>query len=418
MTSPAVLAARVVVVGAGPSGLRAATDLAPRVGGEVLVLEREDVAGGIPRHCDHLGYGLRDLRRVTTGPRYAEALRRRAEESGAGILTSATVTGWAGERSVMVTAPSGRFRVDADAVVLATGVRERPRAARLIPGTRSRGVYTTGQLQNVVHLKHMPVGRRAVVVGGELVSWSAVLTLREAGCATVLMATEQPRADSYAAMELLGRAVLRTPVATGVRIVRILGAPEVTGVELEQLSTGRRRVVECDTVVVTADWIPDNELARAAGLALDDASGSPRIDASLRTDQPGVFAIGNLVHPADTADVAALDGAAVVPHVLAFLRGERPEASAYVDLTVEAPLRWVSPSRLALDDGPPPRGRLLLWVDEYIRLPTVVVSQDGRAVARMRLPWPAAPGRVFRVPSSVLDDVDRRGGPIVLGLEG
>jgi hypothetical protein len=205
-------------------------------------------------------------------------------------------------------------------------------------------------------------------------------------------------------------------VATGVRIARILGAPEVTGVELEQIATGRRRVVECDTVVITADWIPDNELARSAGLAIDAASGSPRVDASLRTDRPGVFAIGNLVHPADTADVAALDGAAVVPHVLAFLRGERPAPSAYVDLFVEAPLRWVSPSRLAADDGAPPRARLLLWTDDYVRLPVVVVRQHGRVVSRTRLPWPAAPGRMFRVPWSVLDGVDRAGGPISIGL--
>jgi hypothetical protein len=169
--------------------------------------------------------------------------------------------------------------------------------------------------------------------------------------------------------------------------------------------------------VVTADWIPDNELARSAGLAIDAANGAPRIDASLRTDRPGVFAIGNLVHPADTADVAALDGAAVVPHVLAFLRGERVESSAYADLAVDAPLRWVSPSRLAVDDGPPPRARLLLWTDEYVRLPVVVVRQHDRVVSRTRLPWPAAPGRVFRVPSSVLDGVDRRGGTVTIGLD-
>jgi thioredoxin reductase len=412
-----VLTPRVVVVGGGPSGLRAAADLAPRIGGEVVVLEREAEAGGIPRHCDHPGFGMRDLRRATSGPRYAETLRRRAEESGARLLTSAMVTGWAGDRALQVTSPQGRLRVEAEAVVLATGVRERPRAARRIPGTRSTGVLTTGQLQNLVHVKHRSVGRRAVVVGGELVSWSAVLTLREAGCETVLMTTEHPRADSYAAMVLAGRALLRTPVATGVRVVRILGAPEVTGVELEQIATGRRRVVECDTVVVTADWIPDHELARSVGLAIDPASGSPRVDASLRTDRVGVFAVGNLVHPADTADVAALDGAAVVPHVLAFLRGERSWPSAYVDLVVAAPLRWVSPSRLAVDDGAPPLGRLGLWVDDLVRLPTVVVHQDGHRVSRTRVPWPAAPGRVFRLPASVLDGVDRAGGPVRIAFE-
>ena len=84
----------------------------------------------------------------------------------------------------------------------------------------------------------------------------------------------------------------------------------------------------------------------------------------------------------------------------------------------EPPLRWVSPSRLAVDDGPPPRGRLLLWSDEHVNVPRVVVRQDGRVVSRIRLPWPAAPGRVFRVPSSVLDAVDRHGGTVSIGLHG
>ncbi|MFN8169262.1 MAG: FAD-dependent oxidoreductase [Candidatus Nanopelagicales bacterium] len=411
-----VLTPRVVVVGAGPSGLRAATDLAPRLGGEVLVLEREAVAGGIPRHCDHLGYGVRDLRRVTTGPRYAAALVRSAHEAGARILTSATVTGWAGERTLDVTTPDGLLRVEADAVVLATGARERPRSARLVPGTRALGVLTTGQLQNLVHLRHQRVGSRAVVVGGELVSWSAVLTLREAGCTSAVMVTEHERADSYAALGLVGRTALRTPVVTGARVVRILGSPTVTGVELEQVATGRRRVVECDTVVMTAGWIPDNELARAAGLELDAASLAPRVDASARTLRPGVFAVGNLVHPVDTADVAALGGAAAVPHVLAHLRGEAVEDPAYVDLRVEAPLRWVSPSRLAVDDDAPARGRLLLGAESYVRTPVVEVRQGSAVLARRRLPWPAAPGRVFRVPSSVLDDVDRTAGPVTLSL--
>lgn len=416
MSARRVLTPRVVVVGAGPSGLRAATDLAPRLGGEVLVLEREAVAGGIPRHCDHPGYGLRDLRRVTTGPRYAAALVRSAQDAGARILTAATVTGWAGERALDVTTPDGLLRVEAEAVVLATGARERPRSARLVPGTRSRGVLTTGQLQNLVHLKHQRVGRRAVVVGGELVSWSAVLTLREAGCATALMVTEHERADTYAAAALVGRTALRTPVVTGARVVRIIGSPDVTGVELEQIATGRRRVVDCDTVVMTADWIPDHELARAAGLELDPASLAPRVDASARTGRPGVFAVGNLVHPVDTADVAALGGAAAVPHVLALLRGESTGDPAYVELRVEAPLLWVSPSRLAVDDGQPARSRLLLGVEEYVRTPVVQVRQGRRILERRRLPWPAAPGRVFRVPSSVLDDVDRHGDPVTLSL--
>ncbi|WP_343978190.1 FAD/NAD(P)-binding oxidoreductase, partial [Streptosporangium amethystogenes] len=211
----------VAVVGAGPAGLTAAAELAGLVDGEILVLERERVPGGIPRHSDHTGYGLRDLRRVMSGPGYARLLHRRAERAGARILTEATVTQVSGDRELEVTTPSGLLRVEPRALVLATGARERPRPARLITGDRGAGVYTTGHLQNLVHLHHGRPGKRAVIVGAELVSWSAVLTLREAGCRTVLMTTSQPAPESYAAFRLPGRALLRVPVATGTRLVSV-----------------------------------------------------------------------------------------------------------------------------------------------------------------------------------------------------
>jgi len=409
-----VLTPDVVIVGAGPSGLSAAAELATHTS-SVLVLERENMAGGIPRHSDHLGYGIRDMRKFVSGPHYARLLRERAAAAGATILTRAMATDWAGERSLNVTTPEGRIRVDARAVVLATGARERPRPARLIPGDRARGIYTTGHLQNLVHLKHRTVGRRAVIVGAELVSWSAVMTLRHVGCATVLMTTTYPRPDSYWAFHGPGRVAFRTKLATRTKLVRIIGRPDVQAVEIENLDTGQRRTVACDTVVLTGEWIPDNELARAAGIPLDPASKSPLVDTAMRTDQPGVFAIGNLLHPVDTADIAALDGAAVARHVRAHLDGYQP-ASNRVELRAAPPFRWVAPHYLRPGDPAPARNRLLLWTDTYIPTPTVVLRQDGRTVATKRLWWPAAPGRVFRIPSDVLNGIDPYGGAVTIGV--
>ena len=261
------------------------------------------------------------------------------------------------------------------------------------------------------------MGKRAVIVGSELVSWSAALTLRHAGCRTVLMTTEYPRSDSYALFNRPGRVAFRTRVATRTRVVAILGRPAVEAVEIEDLDSGARRTVECDTVVLTGDWIPDNELARAAGLTIDPASLSPVVDTALRTSRPGVFAVGNVLHPVDTADVAALGGAAVVEPVRAYLAGVRPR-QAFVQLVAQAPFRWVSPQLVRAGDPAPARNRLLLWTDAYVSTPTVVVSQQGRTVSRHRLFWPAAPGRVFRIPATeVLARVDFTRGPVAIGLD-
>lgn len=405
----------VAIIGGGPAGLTAAAELAP-MGLNVVVLERESEAGGIPRHSDHPGYGIRDMKTFLSGPAYARRLVREATAAGAKICTSTMVTGWAGEKSLELTSPSGREVLDARAVILATGARERPRPARLVPGDRPGGVYTTGQLQNTVHLQHRHVGTRAVIVGAELVSYSAVLTLKHAGCETVLMTTKYPSPESYGIFNLAGRTpLLGVEVATTTRVTRILGKGVVQGVEVENTRTGQRRVVACDTVVFTGDWIPDHELARSVGLDMDPHSLGPVVDTALRTSREGVFAIGNLLHPVDTADIAALDGRHVAAQVRGYLTGTpTPESAVRIEAT--APLRWVAPGMLRPGDPAPARNRLLLWTDTLVRIPKVVAHQDGRVIGRKTLPWPASPGRMFRVPSSILDGVDHRGGPVSLSL--
>ncbi|MFF0223738.1 NAD(P)/FAD-dependent oxidoreductase [Streptomyces sp. NPDC004629] len=415
MTEPHLITPDVLVIGGGPAGLTAATALADRAAGHVLVVDREAAAGGIPRHSDHTGYGLRDLHRVMTGPAYARHLVRQATRAGAEIRTRTMVTGWADDHTLDVTSPDGRYRIRPRSIVLATGARERPRTARRIPGDRPHGVYTTGQLQNLVHLHHRPVGERAVIVGGELVSWSAALTLREAGCTPALMISQYPKAESFAAFNAAGRTLLRVPVATRSRVTRIIGKGRCQAVELEHLDTGRRRTVACDTVVFTGDWIPDHELARSAGIALDEGTLGPLTDTALRTSRPGVFAAGNVLHPVDTADVAALDGRHVAEQVIGHLNG-RPRPADGVRLVADAPFRWVAPQILRPGDPAPARDRLLLWTDEFVRFPRVTVRQDGRVIARRALTWPAAPGRVFRVPYGVLSGVSAAGGPVRIGL--
>ena len=262
---------------------------------------------------------MRDLKRFISGPAYARRLTAMAQDAGAVLETEAMVTGWAGERALQITSPRGIRTVTADAVVLATGARERPRPARLVPGDRPDGVFTTGQLQNLVHLNHARVGARALIVGAELVSWSAVLTLRESGCATIGMVSRYPHSEAYAAFRVPGRLLTNGPVFTRSRIVGIEGKDRVRSAIVEHIDSGKRTTVDCDTVVFTGDWIPDHELARTGGLAMDAATRGPVVDAGLRTSSPGVFAVGNLLHPVDTADGAALDGRHVATAVTGWL---------------------------------------------------------------------------------------------------
>ena len=205
-----------------------------------------------------------------------------------------------------------------------------------MPGDRPAGIYTTGALQQFVSLHHQSVGHRAVVVGAEHVSFSAVLTLAHAGCEVAALTTPHAQHQTYRALALATTGRRRIPIRTGVDIAEIIGR---TRVEAVVLTDGSR--IECDTVVFTGDWIPDHELARHAGLPMLPVAKAPVVDASLHTARRGVFAIGNLVHPAETADVCALDGRHVATAVLDWLTiGSWPKRVDPIE--VEAPVAWAS----------------------------------------------------------------------------
>ena len=327
----------VAIVGAGPAGLSAAIALRQRGAGRVVVFEREPVAGGIPRHTAHVGYGARDQHRLTTGPRYAALLVRRAERAGVEVEVGRSVGSFADGR-VTTNGADGPAEISAHSVLLATGVRERPRAARLVPGDRPAGVLTTGSLQQFTTLHHQRVGTRAVVVGAEHVSFSAVLTLAHAGCKVPAMVTPYPRHQTYPLLRLATAGRHRVPIYTGVDIAEIVGRNRVQAVVL---TDGRR--IACDTVVFTGDWIPDHELARNAGLPMLAVAKAPIVDHGWHTEQRGVFAIGNLVHPAETADVCALDGRAVATHIMDWLM-TREWPAAVAPIKVTAPILWAAPS--------------------------------------------------------------------------
>jgi thioredoxin reductase len=407
----------VLVVGAGPAGLSAAAELRRLGVGSVLVADREAEAGGIPRHSFHTGYGLRDLHRVMTGPTYARALVDAAVAAGAEVRLGTTVTccgpGASGGFGVTMTSARGIETVGAGVVLLATGCRERPRAARLIPGDRPAGVMTTGELQQRVYLGHERLPGRALVVGAEHVSFSAAVTLAHADARVVALVTEYERQQSYAAFRAGAALRWRLPVWTSTAVRRVVGRDRLAGVDVTDLRDRATRFVPCDTLVFTADWIPDHELARHTGLDLDPGTRGPAVDTLLRTSAAGVFAAGNLVHAAETADIAALSGRHAARQIAAALGNARP-AAASVPVRAEPPLRWISPNAIAWGAGgpaPPPLGRFVLRSHEFRRVARLEVRQDNRFLGRSG-PIRLIPGRPMHLGAGWLARVDPAGGPV------
>lgn len=371
----------VLIVGAGPAGLAAALALKRLGVTNLKVVDREDEPGGIPRLCHHTGFGWRDLRGIYSGPDYARRYLRQAEAAGIEILTATTITGWQSSGVLTFSSPRGLGYIESRAVLLATGCRERPRSARLVPGSRPQGVFTTGSLQRFAYQNRLPVGRRAVIVGAELVSLSALLTLGHAGVTTAMLVTELPRHQIYfpylPAKWLFVNLLNRVPILSRARVNRILGAERVEAVEIRHLDSGETEKVECDTVVFSGDWIPENELARHGKLTIDPGTGGPRIDAAYRTSARGIFAAGNLLRGAETADTSALEGRRAAQAICEFLQGNRwPEQALPIE--VETPILWIVPNVVTSPAHKPAFGYFTFRVSEFYDSATVQVTQGSR----------------------------------------
>lgn len=452
----------VLIVGAGPAGLAAGAELAAAGAGRVEILERDQEAGGTPRHCHHGGFGGPVTRSVyalasangspyvrsavgaaahvpasgsayarfsagrspyaqgvagdpehgpswwapggTSGPAFARQHVESALSAGAALRTGISVTGWAGPRTVETTGPGGLERITARAVVLATGARERPRSARLIPGTRPAGVYTSGELQQAVHGYGQRIGTSAVVVGDEPVRHAAVATLLDAGVQVVAVVTGQPARPNPVRSR-------RIPLLTGATVTGLTGRTRLTGVTVRH-DDGRTATLRCDTVVLTGDFVPEHELVRRGGIQLDPGTRGPAYDAAYRTSRPGVFAVGNLLHAVERAGIAAEEGRAVAVPVLHHLAGTGEPAGSRTPLLVDAPLRWIAPN-VAGPDGARPQGdRFVLRTTRRLSVPLLAVTQGGRELHRQRLLLPAIPGRALHLPAGWLDGVDPDGPPV------
>ncbi|SDE72062.1 Thioredoxin reductase [Paracoccus isoporae] len=390
--------ADVAIIGAGPAGLAAAAELARRGAGRIVVLEREAEPGGIPRHCGHSPYGMREFRRIMGGAAYAARLAAAANRAGAEIRCRTTVTAIRPGPELELSSPDGIARLSAGAVLLATGTRESSRVQRMIGGQKPGGILTTGALQGLVHLNHQIPFRRPVILGSELVSFSALLTCRTGGIRPVMMVEPGPHLRSRRLAALLpGLLGVKLRLNTG--IAAIHGDGQVTGVTLER--DGRGWHLDADGVLLTGEFRSEATLLAAAGIARDAGTTGPVIDAFGRIGMDGYFAAGNLLRPVETAGACWAEGRRAARAIAAHLSGRLPDAEQGVPLTVESnAIRYALPQML-MPEGPGRHDRIQIrfahpsyGVLELVQDEAVLVSRhvSARPDQRIMLPLPERMG--------------------------
>jgi thioredoxin reductase len=342
----------VAIVGAGPAGCAAALELARRGVQKLLLIEREAEAGGIPRFCDHPTFGLAEFGRLLSGPAYAARLARAV--SGIPAVFSTTVTGIDENLALALSTPAGMRTIRPRRVLLATGIRESSRSARLVSGDRPAWVITTGALQRLALEGGSIPFQAPVIVGTELVSFSAVLTLRKLGIRARAMIESDSRTVARRPARTFTEAVLGVPVRCDTRLVSINAAADaparLESVTLEQVS-GRRETMACDAVIFTGAFLPESALLVAAGMArIDRHTLGPAIDQEGRTSDPHIYAAGNLLRPVETAAWSFAEGRAAgeaIARDLADTASAAGRARISATIRYRYPVKYVVPARLS-----------------------------------------------------------------------
>ena len=343
-----------LVFGGGSAGMAAAARIAAG-GFSVAVLERERELGGVLNQCIHSGFGLKVFREDLTGPEYAERYcQRLASASGVDVYleTTAQEVGAAGAETPLTVYGYSRLHgileLSARAGVLAMGCRERNRGNIGIPGTRPAGVYTAGFAQRLLNIDGYLPGRRAVIVGsGDIgLIMARRLTWSGAEVLGVVEIQSYPSGLTRNVVQCLND--FGIPLHLSHVVSRILGRNRVEGVEVSPLEDGvpkqeKAFCLDCDTVLLSVGLLPDTELAKKLGVALNPETGGPWVDAGLQTSVAGVFACGNLLHVHDLVDYVTEEAERCAERVCEYLAGEYELAQHRV--VPGANVRYVVPNR-------------------------------------------------------------------------
>ena len=243
----------VIIIGAGPAGLATATRLRELGVNDVVVLEREAKAGGVPRHCGHFGFGWESHRRLMSGPNFIKKILHVA--TGIDIRTSTTVLEFTLRGSLRVHSAKGISDMSAKRVVLATGTRETPRSARLIGGNRLLGIMNTGTLQHMVYLKKEKPFSNPVIIGNEWVTFSTLMTCKHASIKPVGIFAEETKLDAPWYFPIGAKLRYGVPVQTKTKLIGIHGNTNVEAVEVER--GAKRQMIVCDGVILTGKFVPE-----------------------------------------------------------------------------------------------------------------------------------------------------------------
>ena len=337
----------IVVIGGGPAGLSAAIAAYDAGCRSILILERDVQLGGILNQCIHNGFGLHTFGEELTGPEYAaryitQALERKIEYK----LNTMVLSISEDTHITAVNREEGLIEIDATAILLTMGCRERSRGALNIPGYRPAGIYSAGTAQRLVNMEGYMPGRRVVILGSGDIGLIMARRMTLEGAKVLVVAELLPYSGGLKRNIVQCLNDFDIPLKLSHTVVNIEGKERVSGVTIAEVGPDRKPIpgteihYDCDTLLLSCGLIPENELSRGMGVEISPVTNGPVVDESLQTSIPGVFAAGNVLHVHDLVDYvseeAAAAGRAAVRYLAQGETGERHE----IPVTFEGGIRY------------------------------------------------------------------------------
>jgi len=393
----------VIVIGSGPGGLAAAIAAKENGADDVLIIERDIELGGILLQCIHNGFGLQLFNEDMPGPTYAQYYIDKVKDHGVETLMDTMVLDISPQREVFaINKDLGYLDLQAKAIVLAMGCRERTRAQILLPGARPAGVYTAGTAQRFVNVEgHMP-GNKFVILGSGDIGMIMARRLTIEGAQVERVLEILPYLSGLTRNYVQCLLDYGIPLQKHRTVNRIIGRDRVEAIEAVTVDEkwqpvpGTKEIIPCDTLLLSVGLIPENELSKKAGVLLDPITNGPFVDDRFMTNVPGIFAAGNVVQVYDLVDWVTEAGFTAGKGAAQFALAEKLETGEEIPLKAGENIRYVVPHKLDKNHLAEEQVRLQMRAITPIeeRVLVTVEDQNGEVVAKKGEPY-ARPGEII-----------------------
>ncbi len=334
----------IVIIGGGPAGLAAAVSARQSGIESILILERDKELGGILNQCIHNGFGLHTFKEELTGPEYADRFIRQVEDLQIAYKLNTMVMEIGQDKTVTaMNREDGLFVIRAEAVILAMGCRERPRGALNIPGYRPAGIYSAGTAQRLVNMEGYMPGREVVILGSGDIGLIMARRMTLEGAKVKVVAELMPYSGGLKRNIVQCLDDYGIPLKLSHTVVDIKGKERVEGVTLARVDEknkpipGTEEYYDCDTLLLSVGLIPENELSRGMGVAINPVTSGPSVNESLETNLDGVFACGNVLHVHDLVDYVSEEAAAAGRNAAAYVKAAADVESEAADKSTAKP---------------------------------------------------------------------------------